>query len=239
MRQTSRFVNMPAPVWKTKISARKLVARDMLELRLLRPIDFDHLAGQFIQFEISDNGKIAKRAYSIASNPRSPELEFCIKLLPGGLASAYFQQATPESILTFTGPQGRFVCATRGRPMMFVATGAGLGPIMGMITDELKNRGTKEHIELIFGVRSQEDIFWIDRLDALQKEHSNFTYRVTLSQPQGAWPGYSGRVTMHLPESSNGDKQFFLCGSPDMVKETREKLMNRGTDPNDIHFEIF
>ncbi len=240
----------------THLTNKKIVAKDMVELHMVRPEGFDYLAGQFIQFLIpvsvlaeftrrtAGPGKpqgdaMAKRAYSLASHPGSTDLEICIKLLPGGLASTYFQAATAETPITFSGPQGRFVNTTSDAPLYFVATGAGLGPIMGMITDELKNKKTKEHVHLLFGVRSQEDIFWVDRLDALQEQHPNFSYQLTLSQPQGIWSGFSGRVNLYLPDAVNGSKRFYLCGSPDMVKEVRESLMSRGADPNMIHFEIF
>ena len=135
------------------------------------------------------------RSYSIASHPASDEIELCVKLLPGGVGSTFFEQVTPETEIRFIGSRGRFVVGDSAEPLYFVATGAGLAPIMGMIADELINKKNTEPIELLFGVRSEEDIFWTDRLDALQKEYSNFHYRLTLSQPRSAWAGLSGRVS--------------------------------------------
>ncbi len=229
---------MPDQPWVTKLLKIKPVAEDTVELHLQRPSGFNFLAGRFIQFLIPDADKVAKRSYSLSSHPQAPDIEVCLKLLPGGLASTYFTQVTGATSINFTGPQGKFICSVSSSPLYFVATGSGLGPIMSILTDELKNKSNTAAINLLFGVRSEADIFWLDRLDELTKLFSNFTYQLTLSQPGPLWSGLSGRVTLHLPGAAAG-QYYFLCGSADMVKDARIILMARGSEANDIHFEIF
>lgn len=229
-----------ATIWTTRLRETKSIAKDMVEIQLEKPSGFSYIAGQFIQFLIpdKDKGNIARRAYSLSSHPNLPYLEICIKLLPGGLASTYFQQATRITDIQFVGPQGRFICSTSNTPHTFIATGAGLGPIMGILTDELINKKNQSPITLCFGIRNEEDIFWIDRISYLTKKFPNFTATVTLSQGSLAWNGSRGRVTDHISAHPTPG-QYFLCGSPDMVKDVRECLLARGVDTNAIHFEIF
>jgi len=42
-----------------------------------------------------------------------------------------------------------------------VATGVGISPMVGIIQDELINKKTTQPIHLLFGVRSEKDIFLI------------------------------------------------------------------------------
>ena len=106
--------------------------------------------------------------------------------------------------------------------------------------DELENKKTDKEIRLLFGVRSEEDIFWIDRLEALKQLSPLFDYQVTLSQPKadGGWSGLRGRVTEHLLHHLVSHK-FYLCGSAAMVKDVRDVLLKNGIAGEQIHFEVF
>src|SRR3989338_3972287 len=172
------------PIFHARLTQKKQIARDLLELHFDRPGGFDFLAGQFVQFLVQDSDKELLRSYSLASTPTEKSLIFCVKILKDGKASAMFSQMREGDSARFKGPRGRFIVDQSGPPHIFVATGAGLAPIMGMIRDELENKKTTAGIHLLFGVRSQEDIFWTDTLEHLQKTFPNFSYHLTLSQAE-------------------------------------------------------
>ena len=164
------FVNqiMATPTqWKSQLIRKETIAQDIVELHIQKPEGFSYLAGQFIQFVIPTGGDSVLRAYSLASHPAQDDLEFCMKLLPGGKASMYFSQATQDAVIAFQGPSGKFTCTKDDLPISFIATGAGLAPIWGMISDELKNKKNSKPLHLLFGVRGEEDVFWIERLRQL------------------------------------------------------------------------
>ncbi len=224
--------------WKSPCLSKKMLTKDMLELHIIRPESFTYAAGQFIQFVIKNGDETVLRAFSLASHPAQPDLEFSTKLIPGGRASTFFSNLSPEDEVVFQGPNGRFICTTENQPLSFIATGAGIAPIWGIITDELMNKKNPQPIHFIFGVRSEADIFWSERLNALANAHPNFSFTITLSQPEGSWSGKTGRVTTHvhlLPKHGN----FYLCGNPDMVKDARATLLEKNISPTNIHFEIF
>lgn len=229
---------VPQQEWKTACLSKKTIAKDIVEFRMARPGGFQYIAGQFVQFVVPVADGAVLRAYSIASHPAEDTLEFCIKMLPGGRASSFFAAATLETSIVFQGPNGKFTCGAFGTPLSFVATGAGLAPIWGIISDELLNKKNTHPMRLIFGVRSEEDVFWIDRLDSLGKQCSNFSYQLTLSQPRGSWQGTTGRVMWHLGALPN-DSRFFLCGNMDMVKDVRAAILARDIPPANVLFEIF
>lgn len=222
-----------------KLEKKIALTADILELHFSRPAGFTFLSGQFVQFEITDKDKMVLRSYSISSTSNDENLEFCVKILPGGKASAFFKNMNVGDTARLRGPRGLFV-NRENTPLQCVATGAGLAPIMGIIQDELKNKKTNQDIRLLFGVREETDIFWNDRLVELAKEHNNFHFEIALSQPKpdGNWNGLCGRVTEHLVLPQN-NFHYFLCGNAGMVKDVREKLLKNGTEEKNIHFEIF
>lgn len=228
---------MTVPSWTATITHKQLVAPDLVELRLEKPAVFSYTAGQFVQFLIPDVNGVVLRSYSLASHPKEDHLLFCIKLIPQGKGSLFVQQKNIGESINFQGPCGRFVNDIT-RALSCVATGAGIAPIFGIIHDELLNKKNTEPITLIWGVRHEEDLFWIDPLTTLAKQFPNFSFTTTLSQPTATWAGLSGRVTVHLATVTTSN-QFFLCGSGDMVKDVRTLLISQGVGAPAIHFEIF
>lgn len=224
--------------FSTTLLEKKEIAHDVYGLRFEKPEGFDYQAGQFVQWEVPDGESMVLRSYSLSSTPADDFIEFCVKYVEGGKASEWIKSVSEGQELTFKGPQGRFVSSGEEEAIYFVATGAGLAPIIGMIADLLDNTSVKKPIVLLFGNRHAEDIIWQDRLADFADRYDNFTYQLCLSQPGDDWDGLSGHVTDHLGEDLI-DKHFYLCGSLAMVKDVRIFLTKAGVDGKKIHFEIF
>lgn len=214
------------------------IADNVLSLKFSKPEGFSFEAGQFVQFLIPDGEEIAKRSYSIASIPTDSELEFCVKLLEGGKAATFFAAMNPGDSVEISKPMGRFIVAEGAPAYYFVATGAGMAPIMAQIRDLVEAKQTEADIHVLFGVRSQKDLFWKERLAELADKARNFSYEVTLSQPEDGWKGLSGRVTAHI-QVHNVDHHFYLCGSSPMVMDVRKMLLDNHIQASQMHFEIF
>ena len=214
---------------------------DILELHFEKPADFIYQAGQFVQWTVPDgtSGRIL-RPFSLSSAPADDELEFLLKVLPDGRASTYAANLRIGDNLRLEEPKGKFIIETAKPHLYFIATGAGLAPIMAMMRDELQNKKTDAEVRLLFGVRSEDDIFWADRLESLRSRYTNFSYTITLSQPKpnNGWSGLRGRVTDHVLHHLV-NHQFFLCGNAAMVKDMRQLLIGNGIEAAQIHFEIF
>ncbi len=228
----------PLSRFNITLLSKKFLTRDILILRFAQPKNFSFTPGQFIQFLVPTEGQTLLRPYSLSSLSTDPFLEFCAKILPQGVASTYFLGLTEGDRATIQGPRGTFVCLPDSSQNYFVATGAGIAPIMAIIRHLLEIEKKQEPLILLFGCRYAEDIFWIDRLDELQKKFPHFAYTLTLSRPSPDWQGVKGRVSEHLNDISLSS-EYYLCGSADMVKDTRTLLINKGVPPRNIHFEIF
>lgn len=221
-----------------KLERRIMLTDDMMELHFSKPADLSFEAGQFVQFKIPKEDRFALRSYSIASVQSDKTLEFCVKYLEEGLASNYFKGMEVGAEVVIRGALGRFVINDDAPKHYFIATGAGLAPIMGMIRDELESKNSRKEHKLLFGVRYEHDIFWKDRLDELQTAYPNFRYDLTLSRAPESWQGLAGRVTLHVNDFSKED-HFYICGSGSMVKDVRTQLINAEIDLKQIHLEIF
>lgn len=230
---------MPPSSFSVKLEKKTYLTDNILELHFSKPPGFTFQAGQFVQFEIPDQDKMVLRSYSLSSTPRDEDLEFCVKILEGGKASARFRDIEVGENMSIRGPRGMFT-NNEIIPLFCVATGVGMAPIMGIIQDELINKKSTTEIRVLFGVREEEDIFWTERLERLANKYSNFRYDITLSQPKQPhkWKGLAGRVTDHLAPHQVSH-HYFLCGSVDMVKDVREILLKHDIEGKHIHFEIF
>ena len=222
----------------TTLLKKKDIARNVVELQFSKPDELSFVAGQFFQFLIPSPQKETPRSYSAASIPNDSHLMFCVKLLENGLGSDHFRHMNVGDSIEIKGPLGRFILNDEAPKHTFVATGAGLAPILPMIRQELKINKSRKPINLLFGVRHDEDIFWQAELAQLSEEHPNFTTNICLSQPSETWTGTHGRVTEHL-EPIDTDAHFYLCGSGQMVMEVRALIAQAGVKADQIHFEIF
>ncbi len=216
-----------------KLQEKKQLTKDIYQFIFSKPENFSFTAGQFIQFMIPDKDSYSARSYSIASIPSDDHLEFCIKILDKGLASNYLPTLTIGDELKMKGPFGTFTISKQADRHTFIATSCGIAPIISMITN-LLDKNTQSELKLLFGLRSQKNIFYKDRLDKLSRQHNNFSYNITLSQPSSEWSGLSGRVTDHL-HKLNQDSEFYLCGNRSMIQDMMKQLDAKA----EIHTEIF
>ncbi len=232
-------VNPMKTTFSAKVSAKKQLTEHIheIEFTLTNPDRIDFKAGQFINIHVPKDGKVVTRAYSIASGPADQgKLMLCYKLVEGGTATTYLNGLAVGDDITFDGPQGHFVLRDPQTPIHFIVTGTGITPMMSM----LESMDAAEKVHLWFGVRSEADIFWKDKLEALKETHSWFDYSLCLSQPTGDWDGITGRVTSQCDTmTADSGAHYYLCGSPKMVMEMRKALIEKQVPMQSIFFEIF
>lgn len=231
---------MEVQQYSAQIRAKKQLTKDVFECQFEKPSGFDYLAGQFVQFLIPQGESVKRLAYSLSSIPSDDFIEFCIKIHDDGVGCQYVLKMNENDTLNFQGPRGLFVHKENTSPLSFIGTGTGIAPLLAIVRDELENKNNTSEMRLLFGVRSEEDLFWITRLEELHTKYSNFHYEVTLSQPTApeTWTGLRGRVTEHIQKYLQSQK-FYICGSAAMIKDVREILIKNAIDAKAIHFEVF
>lgn len=205
---------------------------------------FDFSAGQYAA--VSFPGQPA-RDYSMASQPGSTDLEFHIRLVPGGKVSPFvLDQLKPGDAVKVEGPRGiSFLREHHSGPIVALAGGSGLAPIKSIVERALK-LGLKQPIHLYFGVRDERDLYLEEHFRALESGHPNFRFIPVLSQPSGD-PGNlkPARRTGFLAEAVKADHatldgaKAYLCGPPVMVETCMAALTAAGLRREDCHADAF
>jgi NAD(P)H-flavin reductase len=95
-------------------------------------------------------------------------------------------------------------------------------------TSSGKNRRTT----LLFGTRTEDDLYCVKELKEMENQLSRFRYIRTLSRVKedSGWIGKRGRVTSliekYVPEGANRD--VYICGNPEMVESCLEVMKKKG-----------
>ncbi len=238
---------MPVPSYHTTCTRKELITRDVYELSFTKPEGFTFIPGKFVLFDIPliENEKdIQTRALSIASRPDEEELLFLVKLVPGGRLSRWIVEVLKEGTeVRIQGPFGNFLVDRKTmKEYLFLATGTGLAPFLPQIEQILKEGDTRT-IDLIFGVRSPEDLFWIDRFTALEATYPHFHFHIALSDKEKTdHPHFCGRIQelLHAKQWELSQKNVYVCGSPGMIKDIKELCLTSWNVPKaDLHFEAY
>jgi benzoate/toluate 1,2-dioxygenase reductase subunit len=208
----------------------------LLTLALDEPVDF--LAGQYVQLAIP--GTTESRAYSFSTKPGRKEAGFLIRNVPGGRMSGWLTgQAKPGGKMSFTGPAGSFYLRPVERPMLMLAGGTGLAPLLSML-EVLAETGSSQPVHLIYGVTRDEDLVETERLDGLAAKLPCFSWTSCIADPASTH-SRKGYVTDHLASTpvETGDCDVYLCGPPPMVEAVRQAFAARGFSPSRFLYEKF
>lgn len=192
--------------------------------------------GQYLQITLPAVG--ATRAYSMANAPNGGrELEFLIRLLPGGRFSGHLAAGLAKGEpVRLRGPYGSFTFRGDPKPV-FVAGGTGLAPVLAVLRSLVATAPTTE-ATLVFGVTNEADLFCGDELAELGRDLANLDVVTTVERPTGGWSGASGRVTDHL-NPIDPTRSYYLCGPPGMVTAVEEQLSGHDVSRDRIHIERF
>ncbi len=212
-------------------------------LKLDRPISFQ--AGQYINLEIAALGG-QSRAFSLANPPGEAEtVELNVRIVPGGQVTTWLHEHLKVGDeLKLSGPYGRFfVKKSANVPLIFMAGGSGLSSPKSMI-EELLSEGCELPMTLVYGQRSQAELYYHAEFCELAAKHANFTYVPALSgEPDGSeWSGARGFVheaaKAHFGNDFRGHKAY-LCGPPAMIEACISTLMQGRLFERDIYTEKF
>lgn len=215
-----------------------------LILRTESPETFQYRAGQFVMLHVPiAEGKPALRAYSIASDDRIKNgFRLLFKFVESGLASTYVWSLKGGETLKFTGPFGKvFFQEPPTEQIVFLNTGTGISQHLSYLVSK-KDLFPHLQYRMLFGVRSEKDIYLKDELEALAAEFPNFKYEYVLSRPSEHWMGKKGYIQHFLKEFHYKETPttFYLCGNSGMIKEVKHQLLEvDGFDKTRLWAEAF
>ncbi len=196
------------------------------------------LPGQYVNITVPGTGQT--RSYSFSNAPHEDRLTFLVKLTPGGLMSDYLdKRATVGDTLTFTGPHGSFFLREAERPVLMLAGGTGLAPILAMLR-KMRADGSRRKVHLIYGVKADVDVVELDQLTEIASTLTGFTWDHCVSDPATRAANQGRVMTLIRPAHLyDGDVAIYLCGPPAMVESVRTHVNGTGIEPTGFYYEKF
>lgn len=221
------------------INAKKYQSETiLLELKLQEPFKFQ--AGQFILAYVNIDKKEENRAFSICSNPSQKTIKLLIKKYNKGKVSPALYNLKPGDNLKIRGPFGVFtVNQPEKEEIFFIASGTGIAPLISMIY-EILEKNPKKKITLIYGYREEENCFFKEELENLEKNFENFKIHHCSTKPPKSWSHLKGRVTEHILKiiKNNENKETYICGPNQMINDCLNLLIKElNFDKSQIHIE--
>ena len=213
-----------------------------LDLRLDDPEEFIFAPGQYVRIRVP--GTDQWRSYSMATTPGDlPRLSFLVRFLKGGAMSSWLEErAAPDMEVEIAGPMGSFGLLEDDGPILMLAGGTGLAPLLAML-DELRTRPrSAPEVLLGFGCNTAGDRFFEDELELRAFWMPRLEVRATLlPTPEGEFDCRIGDA-VSLIESADLEKPAltsYLCGPPGMIQAARSRLIEGGIPPEQIRSEQF
>lgn len=217
-----------------------LVTEDIARVRLdLGDDKMDFIAGQFVNVEVPGTGLL--RTFSLANAPQDPTcVELFCKLYPDGLFSRFLREPVRGAAVRLFGPYGTLKIHLSHRPILMIAGGSGLAPLLSMLRD-LGARGFDRPIALYFGARTEADLYALDDIGEIGRRLSDFEFVPVLSQSWSAgWSGETGMVTDAIMRRCRTlAHDVYMCGPPPMIDAAIPLLVERGVRPRNIYFDAF
>jgi ferredoxin-NADP reductase len=206
-----------------------------------------HLPGQHVDVRLTaPDGYSAQRSYSIASAWQDGgTVELTVQRVEDGEVSSYLaEDLQVGQPLELRGPVGGwFVWRNAPPPVLLVAGGSGIVPLMAMIRARGDVRG-RQPFRLIHSVRTPQDALYVDELARRVRDDPGLDVRFvyTRKAPDG-WPDPPGRLTVATINTYGWPPDFapdvFVCGPTSFVEASADILVALGHDPKKIRTERF
>ena len=201
-----------------------------------------HKAGQHVEIRLTaEDGYRAQRSYSIANAPEEPGVAITVERLDDGEVSPYLAEVVRAGDqLELRGPIGGWFTwsAGEGGPLLLVAGGSGLVPLMAMLRHR-RAAGSDAPVRLLLSAQRPEVVLY-DRELAELGEIVTRTY--TRAAPPG-WTGATRRVDRALLEQvawpAAAEPRIYICGPTGFVDAVADILVDLGHAPEHVRTERF
>ena len=173
--------------------------------------------------------------FAFASAPEDSDLEVLVKQKAGASNIIYDMKPGDEIELLGIAGHGFRIDDMKGRDLVFVAMGTGVAPLRSALRHALKRKGEFGQLVMLYGARTPDDFCYRDETDGW--EDAGVELRQVISRPDGHdWSGPTGYVQSLLDHilPNLSAPVALICGSREMIDQTRERLGKMGFKPEEI-----
>jgi nitric oxide dioxygenase len=217
----------------------------------------DFKAGQYITVRMpSPCGHTTMRNYSLSDKPGQDYFRISVKRetgpkadTPKGFVSNTLHDSIEAgAVIELAPPCGEFfldVNEKHDRPLVLLAAGIGITPILSMLKTALDHTPERK-IVLIHGNLHENVQAFRATLDALSEKHKNLKTHFRYSEPAPAGitrraGDDTGFIDASLIESLVGarDADYYFCGPKPFMIGIYHDLLGWGIPASQVHFEFF
>lgn len=257
------YLQFHVPPFKTNSEAWK----ETMDSQYYTDWEKFHLFGVDVDFSHLPQNEVI-RAYSMASYPaEGKKLLFNIRIatppfaagkpvpkIPWGICSSYTFGLKPGDKVRLSGPYGESFMINDERELIFLIGGAGSSFGRSHILHLFRTENTKRKVTMWYGARSLKENIYQEEYEQLEKDFSNFKYKLVLSEPlpddiAKGWPKDDPLRTnflfrafeqgqlklMEYPE----DCLYYVCGPPLHNKSVLKLLDDYGVPRESIVLDDF
>jgi ferredoxin-NADP reductase len=213
-----------------------------------------HRPGQHVDVRLTaEDGYQTERSYSIASPPEDSKLALTIERLDDGEVSPYLSDELHSGDkLELRGPIGGYFVwdVTTGGPLLLVAGGSGIVPLMAMLRHRDMALGAdvgarhRLPVRLLYSSRRWQDVIYRNELARMTQRDTSVevTHTLTREQPAG-WTGFKRRIDRAMLEQvawpASEQPHAFVCGPTPLVEAVAQALVELGHQPALVKTERF
>ncbi len=205
--------------------------------------------GQYLTLRVDVDGKDIRRNYSVCASPLDGELRVAVKLLPGGMFSAFAGSLKAGDTVDVLPAIGHFTVtfsADHKAHYAAFAAGSGITPVLSLLRTALAVEPSSR-FTLFYGNRTGEQILFLEELAGLK---NRFMGRLELfnflSMEEEDIELFNGRLDRAKCEQilstvidPSGVERFFVCGPEGMMEAAEQALLARGVPAAKILLERF
>ena len=235
-------------IHRVKLKSRREIAEGTMAFHFEKPPGFDFKAGQALAWtlidppEIDDEGGV--RNFSIASAPVEPDLMIATRMRDTAFKRVLKTMPLGTEV-RIVGPFGSLTLRhNAARPAVFMAGGIGITPFRSMLRQAAEQK-LPHHIFLFYSNRRPEDAAFLEELEELEKENSNYKFIGTMTEMPGSnrvWRGETGYINQEMLGKYIGDlaaPNYYIAGPPEMVAAMEQTLSDAGVNSDDVRAEEF
>lgn len=239
------YIVRPWRMWREgwTVEGVRRLSHNTLEMVLIGPAAtaMRFQAGQFIWLALWPNRPpFHDHPFSIASSPSElPRLRLVVR--EAGNCTSNFERTAPGTRVAIDGPHGSLTLSDGSGPVVLIAGGVGVAPLLGILEDAAA-KGDTRPFRLLYAARTFDSLACLDRLRALrQRLDLSITTLVDEAHKDsdGTGPLQDHHVQALIAGCQSEATTALICGPGPMMEIATDALLQSGVPPGSIHYERF
>jgi ferredoxin-NADP reductase len=222
---------------------------DVLVLKFMpedgKPWAFD--PGMFMMISGIDSAgkKYVARAFSIASDPSTPGMEFMVIKEPrhgDHIGRSHFVDSKIGDVFVMRGPNGQFrFDPKQNKKVVFIAGGTGLAPFISMVR-HIRVTDSKTDAILLYSTRFPTEVIYKNELESYKELGVRVVVTVTRPADGDGWTGQTGHIDAPMLQKYVQDlheRTYYICGPLAFVKAVKDALALLNIDQSKVMADVW